>query len=64
MDKKILDITDKAIDYISNLILDSDIAETKEEVYTALGVVTILMNEFVKKELGHNVIIIERKKGE
>lgn len=62
MKTELLDITDKAIKYITDLILDSDIAETKEEVYTALGVVAVLMNDFVKKTLGHSVIIVERKK--
>ena len=51
MVKDLLDITDKSIDYITQLIMDSDIAETKEEIYTALSVVAILINDFVKKHL-------------
>lgn len=62
----LLSITDKSIEYITQLIMDSDIAENKEEIYTALGAVAVLINAFVKKNLGHSVMIIEKKqdKGE
>lgn len=51
INKDLINITDKSIDYITKLIIDSDIAENKEEIYAVLGAVAALITDFARKNL-------------
>lgn len=43
-------ISSKSIDYITNLIVDADIAKDKDEVYSILGCVAVIILEFIYKQ--------------